>query len=197
MRFVRDDVRGHIASPKNDHGPSYRRYRASQRLSCPKINICEIFGGVRFSTFATLSALRDILQHRLISSETADSEKLTGSRLLKRTRLVGQLATAAPDDMWSARHRTADDYTGEFFAEVPARLVDAHKRRRPLVGYIRSQFGRLEATAVLLWRFEPFSKQRAVGRLPSCPACAVTEKIRSSRSALTRPLCPRDTRAAT
>jgi hypothetical protein len=31
MRFVRGDVRGHIVSHKNDHGPSYRRYRALQR----------------------------------------------------------------------------------------------------------------------------------------------------------------------
>jgi len=26
MRFVRSDVRDHIASQKNDHGPSYRHY---------------------------------------------------------------------------------------------------------------------------------------------------------------------------
>src|SRR6516225_2814229 len=31
MGFVRSDVRDHIASQKNDHGPSYRHYRASQR----------------------------------------------------------------------------------------------------------------------------------------------------------------------
>ena len=31
MRFVRDDVRDHIVSHKNDHGPSYRRYRALQK----------------------------------------------------------------------------------------------------------------------------------------------------------------------
>ncbi|WP_143039835.1 MULTISPECIES: hypothetical protein [Bradyrhizobium] len=29
MRFVRDDVRGLVASLKNDHGLSYRRYGAS------------------------------------------------------------------------------------------------------------------------------------------------------------------------
>src|SRR5215471_8846039 len=55
MRFVRSDVRDHIASQKNDHGPSYRHYRASQRRSSPKITICEIFGVVRFSTFSTAS----------------------------------------------------------------------------------------------------------------------------------------------
>jgi len=31
MLFVRRDVRDHIVSYKNDHGPSYRRYRAVQR----------------------------------------------------------------------------------------------------------------------------------------------------------------------
>ena len=31
MLFVRRDVRDHIVSYKNDHGPSYQRYRAVQR----------------------------------------------------------------------------------------------------------------------------------------------------------------------
>jgi hypothetical protein len=44
-----------IASQKNDNRLSYRRYGASQRRSCPKISICEIFGVVRFSTFSTVS----------------------------------------------------------------------------------------------------------------------------------------------
>jgi hypothetical protein len=51
VRFVRSDVRDHIASQKNDHGPSYRHYNASQRRSIPKITICEIFGVVRFFDF--------------------------------------------------------------------------------------------------------------------------------------------------
>jgi hypothetical protein len=51
MRFVRSDVRDHIVSQKNDHGPSCRHYRASQRRSSPKIPICEIFAVVRLSTF--------------------------------------------------------------------------------------------------------------------------------------------------
>ena len=62
--FVRSDVRDHIASQKNDHGPSYRHYRASQRRGSPKFTICEIFGVVRFSTFSTASVkpgqLRDL-----------------------------------------------------------------------------------------------------------------------------------------
>ena len=59
MRFVRSDVRDHIVSQKNDHGPSYRHYRASQRRDSPKITICEIFGVVRFSTFSTASVTSD------------------------------------------------------------------------------------------------------------------------------------------
>src|SRR3984885_11773375 len=51
MRFVRNDV-------KNDHGLSYWRYAASQRRTCPKINICEIFGVFQFSTFSTVSVKR-------------------------------------------------------------------------------------------------------------------------------------------
>src|ERR1700757_1920115 len=55
MRSMRGDARDHIASQKNDHGLSYRHYKASQRRSSPKITICEIFGVVRFSTFSTAS----------------------------------------------------------------------------------------------------------------------------------------------
>jgi hypothetical protein len=51
MRFVRSDVRHHVASWKNDHGPSYRRYRASQRRSCLKIDNWEIFGIAQFRPF--------------------------------------------------------------------------------------------------------------------------------------------------
>src|SRR5215471_17078355 len=58
MRFVRSDVRDHIASQKNDHRPSYWHHRASQRRSSPKITICEIFGVVRFSTFSTASVTK-------------------------------------------------------------------------------------------------------------------------------------------
>jgi hypothetical protein len=61
MRFVRSDVRDHAASQKNNHGPSYRRYSAFQRRSCPKISIFEIFGVVRFSTFSTASVKSVVL----------------------------------------------------------------------------------------------------------------------------------------
>src|ERR1700724_3299823 len=56
MRFARGDVSDHIVSHKNDHGPSWRRYRPSQRQRRLKINFREIFGVVRISTFATKSA---------------------------------------------------------------------------------------------------------------------------------------------
>src|SRR3984957_1658684 len=56
MRFVRNDVRDRFVSQKNDHGLSPWRDAASQRRTCPKINICEIFGVFRFSTFSTVSA---------------------------------------------------------------------------------------------------------------------------------------------
>ena len=52
MRFARGDVRDRIVSHKNDHGSSYRRYRALQRSRRLRINPREIFGVVRFSTFA-------------------------------------------------------------------------------------------------------------------------------------------------
>lgn len=51
------DVRDHIVSRQNDHGPSYRRHAASQRQRCVEIDFGEIFGVVGFSTFATKSAL--------------------------------------------------------------------------------------------------------------------------------------------
>jgi hypothetical protein len=56
MRFVRDDMRDYIVLAKIDHGRSYRRDSALQRQGSSKINFREIFGAVRFSTFATVSA---------------------------------------------------------------------------------------------------------------------------------------------
>ena len=55
MRFLRNDARDYITSPKNDHGASYRHYGASALRNRPKTDICEIFGVVRFSTFSTVS----------------------------------------------------------------------------------------------------------------------------------------------
>jgi len=56
MRFVRRDVRDLIAHQKNGHGASYRHQRVLRRRSRLKFDFREIFGVVRFSTFATLSA---------------------------------------------------------------------------------------------------------------------------------------------
>jgi hypothetical protein len=56
MRFMRSDARDHVASQKNDCGPSYRFYSRFWQRSCPKISICEIFGVLGFSTFSTVTA---------------------------------------------------------------------------------------------------------------------------------------------
>jgi hypothetical protein len=57
MRFARGDVGDPHFFARNHHGLSYPRYRALQRYRRLKINFREIFGIVRFSTFATVSAL--------------------------------------------------------------------------------------------------------------------------------------------
>src|SRR5258708_2489227 len=57
MLVARADMRDHVVSSENDHRASHRRYGVLQCWSRLEINICEIFGDVRFSTFATLSAL--------------------------------------------------------------------------------------------------------------------------------------------
>ena len=56
MRLSRCEVRDHINYRKNDRWPSYRFYRALQRLKSPMRYICEIFGAPRFSSFSTQSA---------------------------------------------------------------------------------------------------------------------------------------------
>ena len=53
MRLSRGELRDHINCRKNDRWPSYRFYRALQRLKSPMRNICEIFGAQRFSSFST------------------------------------------------------------------------------------------------------------------------------------------------
>ena len=74
MRFARGDMRDHIVSCKNDHGASYRHHGVLQWWSRLKINVCEIFGVVRFSTFATISAKsRQASVHSITSSARASS----------------------------------------------------------------------------------------------------------------------------
>ena len=58
MHFALGDVRGHIISRKNDHGPAYRRYGPLQRQKLIKIDFREILGIVRFSSFATQSGVK-------------------------------------------------------------------------------------------------------------------------------------------
>jgi hypothetical protein len=65
VRLSRCEVRDHINYRKNDRWPSYRFYRALQRLKSPMRYICEIFGAPRFSSFSTQSAVN---RHRIVSS---------------------------------------------------------------------------------------------------------------------------------
>ncbi len=77
MRFARGDVRVHIGSHKNDHGPLYPSYRALQRRRRLKIDLREIFGVARFSTFATLSAMNGHLR----GATAGASNRTTGAPL--------------------------------------------------------------------------------------------------------------------
>ena len=56
MRFACGDMRDHIVSYQNDHRPSYWRRRALRQQERLRIDFREIFGLLRFSTFATISA---------------------------------------------------------------------------------------------------------------------------------------------
>jgi hypothetical protein len=56
MRLASGDVRDHIFSHKNDHGPSYRRYGVFLRWRRQKINFRGIFGARSIFDFATVSA---------------------------------------------------------------------------------------------------------------------------------------------
>src|SRR6476620_7157646 len=84
MRFVRRDARDHIISCQNDHRPSYWRQRALRQQERLRIDFREIFGLLRFSTFATVSAL-------------------SGFQPQPRMSAIGSKATRA---------RTADGYRG-------------------------------------------------------------------------------------
>ena len=67
MCIARGDVRDHVVSHKNDHGPSYRPCRALQRQRRLKIHFREIFRVVRFSTFATVSPRKRTFRQRFNS----------------------------------------------------------------------------------------------------------------------------------
>jgi len=55
VRVPRCELRDRINCRKNDRWPSYRFYRALQRLKSSIRCICEIFGAARFSSFSTQS----------------------------------------------------------------------------------------------------------------------------------------------
>jgi hypothetical protein len=80
VRCLCGDVRDHIVSHRNDHRPPYRSYRGSQRRRPLKIDIREIFGGARFSTFATVSARNG---HRCRVSVQRRSLRLVGDAELQ------------------------------------------------------------------------------------------------------------------
>jgi len=91
MRFVRGDLGDHIFSHENYHGLSYRRYGALQRWKSLKISFREIFGIVRFSTFATKSA-----QNRLCVPKTSsNTPEFAGLRWLAWRRLVSSSSPSA------------------------------------------------------------------------------------------------------
>ena len=58
MRFACGDMRDHIVSYQNDHGPSYWRRRALRQPAGLRIDFSEILRVVRFSTFATVSGVK-------------------------------------------------------------------------------------------------------------------------------------------
>src|ERR1700733_4245112 len=100
MRFVRNDVRDHVVSQKNDHGLSYWRYAASQRRTCPKINICEIFGVFRFSTFSTVSANRRHQARYLITSSAGGDKGLMRLGRSRRTQCYSSANREHRDWPW-------------------------------------------------------------------------------------------------
>ena len=67
MRFVYGDVRDLNVSHKTDHGPAHWRYRALQQWRRLRICFREIFGIVRFSIFATISAGSGLGLHLIAS----------------------------------------------------------------------------------------------------------------------------------
>jgi len=113
MRSMRGDARDHIASQKNDHGLSYRHYKASQRRSSPKITICEIFGVVRFSTFSTASVkLRRTQCEHMISALPSNSDIPRRSRHVSSgpgTEVKRRALTAVPSRLTVLGARSASD----------------------------------------------------------------------------------------
>jgi hypothetical protein len=104
MRFVRRDVRDLIVHQKNGHGASYRRHGVMQRRSRLKFDFREIFGVVRFSTFATLSP-----QERISLVRSAKSERC-------QKRSYGKSSKEGPRMGMARRKSLADGVTVRFFS---------------------------------------------------------------------------------
>src|ERR1700682_79751 len=84
MRFARGDLRDHIISYQNDHRPSYWPQRALRQQERLKIDLREIFGVVRFSTFATISARSgQSTIDRLFGQAISPSEETTTLRVAR------------------------------------------------------------------------------------------------------------------
>jgi hypothetical protein len=76
---TRNDLRDHIDSHKSDHRPSLPSYKALQRRRQLKIDLREIFGVARFSTFSTVSTRSGHAQRGTINCNSR-----RGSYLVRR-----------------------------------------------------------------------------------------------------------------
>jgi hypothetical protein len=68
MRLACADMRDDTVLSENDHRASHRRFGMLQYWSLLEINICEIFGDVRFSTFPTQSGVKRTSRDRVAMS---------------------------------------------------------------------------------------------------------------------------------
>jgi hypothetical protein len=116
MRFACGDMRDHIVSHKNDHGPSYWRRRALRQQARLRIDFSEILRVVRFSTFATISASSGNSSRNTDAYSIASSARVNragwlgcfGSRrqgTVERERMGGDRATALIEHIWCEKIR--------------------------------------------------------------------------------------------
>ena len=134
MRLARCEVRDHINYRKNDRWPSYRFYRALQRLKSPMRYVCEIFGAPRFSSFSTQSALfgphamSDLSPECAPKRTSVDHSDFMGSRP-KRAAKDNHRPGRAPGFL------IRDRANGRCDALLAVLARDAgEKRRRPEIG---------------------------------------------------------------
>jgi hypothetical protein len=81
VRSARRDVSDLIVSHKNDQGPPYRSYRALQQWKHRRFDFGDIFGVLRFSTFATVSAKTGHPKLRFAKPQIGSHLVIPGSRL--------------------------------------------------------------------------------------------------------------------